>query len=191
VVRRGGGELGGTGVHGLVDRPDAEAPAQHPDAVLTGQLRPQRGDLPVRQAEPLGPAQQFRSEGRRVVDGVAHLVDQRDLVDEPRVEAAGLGHLLDRRTGRQRLLGEVEPAVDRHAELLEELVGVGVRILAPGPEAGELRLRRPHRLAQRLGEVPAERHDLADALHRRGQPGVCAGELLEGEPRDLHDDVVQ
>ena len=50
VVRRAGGELGGAGVDGLVDRPDAEPPAQRPDAVLTGQLRPQRGDLPVGQA---------------------------------------------------------------------------------------------------------------------------------------------
>ena len=60
VVRRAGGELGGAGVDGLVDRPDAEPPAQRPDAVLTGELRAQRRDLPVGQPVPLGPAQQLR-----------------------------------------------------------------------------------------------------------------------------------
>ena len=83
VVRRAGGELGGAGVDGLVDRPDAQPPAQRPDAVLTGQLRPQRGDLPVGQAVPLGPAQQLRREGRRVADRSPTSRDQRDLVDEP------------------------------------------------------------------------------------------------------------
>ena len=49
--------------------------------------------------------------------------DQRDLVDEPGIEPAGLGDLLDGRAGGQRLLGQVEPAVDRHAQRLEQLVG--------------------------------------------------------------------
>jgi hypothetical protein len=88
-----------------------------------GQLGPQRGDLPVGQAVPLGPAQQLRGEGRRVADLVADLADQRDLVDEPRVEAAGRGDLLDGGAGGQRALGDVEPAVDRGAQRLEQLVG--------------------------------------------------------------------
>ena len=190
VVRRAGGELGGAGVDGLVDRPDAQPPAQRPDAVLTGELRPQRRDLAVGQPEALRPAQQLRGEGRRVADLLADLVDQRDLVDEPRVETTGSRYVLDGRARRQRRLGDVEPAVDRGAQRLEELLGRPV-VDGAGPEAGDLRLRRAHRLAQRLGEVAAEGHDLADALHRRRQPRVRAGELLEREPRDLDDDVVQ
>ena len=67
VVRRARRELGGAGVDGLVDRPDAEPVAQRPHPVLAGELRPQRGDLPVGQAGPLGPAQQRLVEhgGRR------------------------------------------------------------------------------------------------------------------------------
>src|SRR6185437_4729581 len=47
------------------------------------------------------------------------------------------------------------------------------------------------RLLQRFDEVAAERHDLADALHVRGQRRVGTGELLEGEARNIHHDVVE
>ena len=154
VVRRGGGELGGAGVDGLVDRPDAQAPAQHPDAVLTGQLRPERGDLAVGQPVPLGPAQQLRGEGRRVADLGPDLGDQRDLVDEPWIKTTGSRDLFDRGAGGQRLLGDVEPAVDRDAQRVEQLLDRPL-VGRTGPEAGDLRLGRAHRLAQRLGEVAA------------------------------------
>ena len=54
-------------------------------------------------------------------------------------------------------------------------------------EAG---LQRAQRLLQRFGEGAADRHRLADRLHRGGQHRLGAGELLEGEARDLGDDVV-
>ena len=47
-----------------------------------------------------------------------------------------------------------------------------------------------HRLAERFLEVAAERHGLADGLHRRGQRGIGSRELFEGETRDLGHHVV-
>ena len=63
----------------------------------------------------------------------------------------------------------------------------------PGPvsRGGVSSSRRAQRLAERLAERAADRHRLADRLHLRGQPLVGAGELLEREPRHLHDDVVE
>ena len=86
VVRRARRELGGARVDGLVDRPDAEPVPQRAHPVLAGELRAQRGELAVRDAGPLGPAQQRRVEHRRVLDLGAQLGERRDLVDEPRVD---------------------------------------------------------------------------------------------------------
>ena len=55
---------------------------------------------------------------------------------------------------------------------------------------GDVELARAHRLRERLLEGAADRHRLADRLHVRGQAGVGAGELLEGEARPLDDEVV-
>ena len=114
-----------------------------------------------------------------------------DLLDEPRVDAGGLGDLLDGRAEPQRLLDVVEPAVGRGLEPVQQLSASLTSGSGAGPEAGTLGLQRPHHLAERLDEVAAHRHRLADRLHRGGQRGVGAGELLEREPRRLDDDVVQ
>ncbi len=52
-------------------------------------------------------------------------------------------------------------------------------------------LQRPQRLLQRLLEVAPDRHRLAHRLHLRRQRVVRALELLEGEARRLHHDIVQ
>ena len=57
-------------------------------------------------------------------------------------------------------------------------------------EAGQARLQAAQRLLQRFLEGAADRHDLADRLHGGGQHRLGAGEFLEGEARDLGDDVV-
>ena len=49
---------------------------------------------------------------------------------------------------------------------------------------------RAQRLLQALLEGAADRHHLADRLHRGGQRRLGAGKLLEGEARNLGDDVV-
>ena len=117
VVRRGRGELGRAGVDGLVDRPHAEPVPQRAYPVLAGQLRAQRGELPVGQPGPLGPPQQRLVEHRR----------------RPRSPPAGRParrsgrgttgrcrrwprHLRDRRAEPQRPLDGVEPAVVRGAQ---------------------------------------------------------------------------
>ena len=69
--------------------------------------------------------------------------------------------------------------------------------LSPAPpssldlvEPVEPGLQRAQRLLQAFGEGPADRHRLADRLHRRGQDRLGAGEFLEGEAGDLRHDVV-
>ena len=57
-------------------------------------------------------------------------------------------------------------------------------------EAGEPGFQRAQRLLQAFGEGAADRHRLADRLHRGGQHRLGAGKFLEGEARDLGDDVV-
>ena len=60
VVRRPGGELGRAGVDRLVDRPDAEGPADAADHVLA--QVPEAGDLGVGEAVPLGRPQHVRGQ---------------------------------------------------------------------------------------------------------------------------------
>ncbi len=52
-------------------------------------------------------------------------------------------------------------------------------------------LARAHRLPPRLGERAADAHHLAHRLHLRRQARVGARELLEREPGQLDDDVVE
>ena len=105
--------------------------------------------------------------------------------------------LLDARAGPQGVLDDPEPAVVRHRGPLDQLRSTrSPSIMQRGRhrrpvEAGVLLLQRPQGLLQRLGEAAPDGHRLADALHVRGQRRVGAGELLEGEPRHLDDDVVQ
>ena len=57
-------------------------------------------------------------------------------------------------------------------------------------EASEAGLQGAQGLLQRFGKATADGHGLAHRLHRRGQRRLGAGELLEGEARNLGDDVV-
>jgi hypothetical protein len=52
-------------------------------------------------------------------------------------------------------------------------------------------LPRSERLQQGLAERPADAHGLTDRLHLRPELPVRARELLEGEARELDDDVVE
>ena len=64
----------------------------------------QPAELRVGEPVPLGPAQQVGVELGGVPDLGGDLVEQRDLVEEPRVDAGRLVHLVDGRAGQQRLL---------------------------------------------------------------------------------------
>src|SRR5829696_7639820 len=66
VVRSARGEFGSTGIHGLVDRPHAQRPADSPYDVVA--QVPQGCDLGVGESVPLGRPQQLRTELRRRLD---------------------------------------------------------------------------------------------------------------------------
>ena len=61
----------------------------------------------------------------------------------------------------------------------------------PRRRRAALELARAVGLEQRLAERPADAHRLADGLHLRSERRIGARELLEGEARELDDDVVE
>src|SRR5439155_23320905 len=63
--------------------------------------------------------------------------------------------------------------------------------LAQRPRLTAVKLARPLRLAKGLDEGAADPHCLTDRLHLGAQRRVGAGKLLEGEPRELDDDVIE
>ena len=95
-----------------------------------------------------------------------------------------------RGAGADGLHDGVDPAVggDRTAFSSSAALSPG---LADEGELAALLLQRAQRLLERLGEVAADGHGLADRLHGGGQGGVGGRELLEGEPRHLDHDVVE
>ena len=96
-----------------------------------------------------------------------------------------LVHGLDAGAAREQLEHGLEALRSGGAEALQQrLVGD----LVQGRRLVEL--ARAQRLGERLCERAADHHRLAHGLHVRGQRGGAVGELLEGEPRPLDDDVV-
>ncbi len=90
---------------------------------------------------------------------------------------------------------EVDAAPEAIQDQVEAVRGgrleaVEQRLVVAGDLGGGVELARAHRLRERLAEGPPDRHRLADRLHVGGQPPLAARELLEGESRDLRDDVV-
>ncbi len=98
--------------------------------------------------------------------------------------------VLDEVVAAAHPLERVERAVELGAEpwmdAVRKVVGREPRRLARAVE-----LAASHRLEERLGERAADPHRLPHGLHLRAQPRVGAGELVEGEARELHDDVVE
>ena len=91
-------------------------------------------------------------------------------------------------------LRDLEDAVGRRAAELganDVLVVAGAQSLEGHIiEAGKAGLQAAQRLLQAFLEGAADRHHLADGLHRGGERRIGAGEFLEGEARDLGDDIV-
>ena len=192
VVRRAGGELGGAGVHRLEDRAQADGVPAAADRVL--RRAAQGRDLRVRQAVPLGVQQ--------------HLAGQRVGGRGSAPPTSLISWTWSRNQGSMPVqLVDLSPATPRRAAPAARRRG-GARSAgrssrrarrAPRPPARRPPSGRPSpscrcermRLAERLGEVAAQGHRLADRLHGRGQRVVGRRELLEREPRDLDDDVVE
>ncbi len=186
-VRGLGRELGRAGVDGLEDRADAQRVPDLADHV--GAQAADLADLVVGEAVPLGVAQQLGGELGGLGQLAGDLVEQEELVDEPRVDLGELEHLVRGGPGPDGLHHGVDPAVGRHDRLGQQL-GLVAHRADPG-ELGALLLQRAQRLLQRLGEVAAHGHRLAHRLHGGGEGGVGARELLEREPGHLDHDVVE
>ena len=188
-VGRGAGELRRAGVDTFVDRVHAEPGAQRGDFVLavTGELR----QVPVGEAERLDAAQRagiVRQAGRG--DRAFGVDDAFEFAQEPGIELAGVVDVLDREAGAQRLCRDQQPVGARFGERGTECVGAAVARRLDLVETGQPGLHAAQSLLQRLGEAAADRHRLADRFHRCREQGRRAGELLEGEARDLHHDIV-
>ncbi|KPC68016.1 hypothetical protein ADL26_20655, partial [Thermoactinomyces vulgaris] len=101
------------GVDGLEDRAQAEPVAQAAHAVLAGEFGAQGRDLGVGESGALGLAEQVLVDDGGVLDLAAQVDELRDLVEEPRVDLAGLVDFTDRGAEAQGALGGVEGAVVR------------------------------------------------------------------------------
>ena len=88
----------------------------------------------------------------------------------------------------ERLGDAEEPLVGRLAELLLEVLE---RIALVADDAVHPDLEHPGRLLDRLLEVAADGHDLADGLHLRADLLRDAPEFLQVPARDLDDEIVQ
>ena len=164
VVRRPRGELGGAGVDGLVDRADAERVPDAADDVLAAcrACRPiWASEKPCRLAS--------RSSGgvssAASMTSCGDLVDQAQLVDEPRVDARSPR---GPPPGSRRRGARPSPrAAGRRAACGSPSSSASLSRLDRGGGSSRttrlLVLQRAQRLLQRLGEVAADRHRLADA----------------------------
>ncbi len=180
-------ELAAAGVDALEDGAHAVALALGADRALGA--GGQRREAGVGEAELLQAAQAVRLAGQAGgAQAVLFVDDLADAGEKPRVVA---GDGVDRLVGEavaHRLGGEAEPVGGLGGERLDDGgVGVGAVGVAGDAgdldlvEAGEAGLEAAERLLDALVEGAADRHRLADRLHRGGEERLGAGELLEGE----------
>ena len=86
---------------------------------------------------------------------------------------------------------EVVQLVDSRIEPFQLSLEPRMRSWRQFPRIGAVELARAPRLEEGLAERAADPHRLAHRLHLRPQRRVRARELLEGEARELDDDVVE
>ena len=187
-VRRARRELGRAGVDASCTPAGcrARADAAHDVSVHAAEL----GDLRVGEAVPLGPAQQRRRSAGACRDLAATSLMRENWSTNQGSMPVASSTSLGVAPAAERLLHGAQPAVVRRRDSRagpRASPGSPAQVGTPTP----LLLQGPQGLLQRLGEVPADGHRLADALHVRGERAVGAGELLECEPRHLHHHVVE
>ncbi len=136
VVGRVGLEFGGAGVDGLEDRAQAEPVAQAAHAFLAGEFGAQGRDLGVGASGALRLAQQRFVDDGGGFDLAAQVDELGDLVEEPRVDLAGLVDFGDGGAESQGAFGGVEGAVVRGLERLERVLEGGALGVGAGPESG-------------------------------------------------------
>ena len=101
--------------------------------------------------------------------------DAFQFAQEPWVELARVVDVLDRQSGAQRLCGHQQPIGTRFGQCGAEGVGAAIAGRLDLVEARQAGLHAAQALLQRLGEAAADRHRLADRLHRCGQQGGVPG----------------
>ena len=187
-----GRELGCAAVHALVHRAHVERLAQRTHRGFAGarQLR----DARVGEAHALERAQPALVQAvQAAVDHVDLGIDQfLDLVEEPRVDERQRMDLFHRHAGAE-CIGEEEDAL--RARLLELTAQLDQVVLVHQVQAGRIQadlagFQPAQGLLQRFLEAAADRHHFAHRLHLSGQARIRGREFLEGEARDLGDDVV-
>ncbi len=188
-VGRGRGKLARAGVDTLIDGLHAEPLAQ------PGDRRRSRvgeaGKLDIGKAHRLDAAHGMRVAWQPVAeDRLLGRDNRRQFAQEPEVEMTGGVDLLDRQAGAQRLRCHQQSLGARRGEGGAKGICPAIARHCHRIEAGEAGLHAAQTFLQRLGEAAADRHALAHRFHAGGQQRRRAGELLEGEARDLHHHVV-
>ena len=125
-----------------------------------------------------------------------NLIDEQNLVKEPRIDASRPVDPLENRgidnRRAQRLLHLDKALLGGDPRLLDEGVEIFTTCGLTVPvEQHALLVDGSHRLAERLGEVAPKRHRLTDRFHRCREDRIGRRELLKGETGHLHDDVVE
>ena len=191
VVRGERLKLGGTSINGFEHRANTQSVAHTAHNILrrTNDLR----NLSITEAVALCQLQDFRVKVVTVLaHQLSHLIQQNQLIQEPRVNLRCLKQLLNRGTGQKRLLHLVDALGGGYLSLLDQL---GKLLFGPlhrsERERGPLLLQRAHGLLKCFGEVTAQRHCLTHRFHGGGEGWISGGELLERETRHLNDHIVE
>ena len=138
-------------------------------------------------------ARNLRRMAEQIIDGGGEVIPDWDFLES----LAGVGHKTASVVMSQAF-GEPAFAVDTHIHRLADRWGLSNGTTVERTER-DLKAVFPRDTWNRrhlqiifFGReyCPAQRHDLADRLHRRGQVGLRPGELFEGKSWDLGDDVV-
>ena len=191
VVRSERLKLSSTGVNSLEDRADTQSVANTAHNIL--RRADNLSNLSVRETVTLSQLQSLRVKVVTLsVNNAGNLIQQHQLIQEPRVNLGRLVQLLHGSASQQSLLNLVNTLSGRNLSLLNQLSQLTLRQGQRLEREGRtLLLQRTHRLLQSLSEVTAQSHSLANTLHGGGQSRVSSRELLKREARNLHDHVVE
>ena len=181
-----GRELGGTGVHALVDRADVQFVAARAHDVLGGFQ--QLGQAAVREPFFLQRTQFFRRDGRQSggFQLQLNLDDLFDLHQEPGVDLGQGKHLVHAQAHGESITHVPNALRSRLAQLLFQhfaVLGLFVHAVHANFQAAQGFL-------ERLLEGTAHRHHLPHRFHLGGQAAIGRGEFLKRKTWDLGDHVI-
>ena len=191
VIGRAGGELRGTGVHGFEHRIDAQVLAMGAHLQFLAAGGP--GDLTIGEAQLLELQQGGGIQGGQVLaleQTLLALDDPAQLRQEPRIDGGdpmdvGIAVAVHHRRANRK-----DPIGCRGAQFPVEVRALGAGVRAIATPAGVSGLQGTQGLLEGLLKIAADGHGLAHRLHRGGQHGGAAAELLEGEAGDLRHHVI-